>query len=39
MVAEPVFIHIDFEGYRPLLMTKIKDEFQLYKMCPPNSKI
>jgi hypothetical protein len=39
MSTDPVFVHIDFEGYRPLLMTQVQEQFFLYKLCPPNSKV
>ncbi|CAD8109684.1 unnamed protein product [Paramecium primaurelia] len=36
---EPIFIHFDFEDYRPLLMTFLNNEFFFIKMCPPNKEI
>ncbi|CAK65071.1 unnamed protein product (macronuclear) [Paramecium tetraurelia] len=36
---EPIFIHFDFEEYRPLLMTFLNNEFFYVKMCPPNKEI
>ncbi|CAD8117348.1 unnamed protein product [Paramecium sonneborni] len=36
---EPIFIHFDFEDYKPLLMTHLNHEFFLVKMCPPNCDI
>ncbi|CAD8166448.1 unnamed protein product [Paramecium pentaurelia] len=36
---EPIFIHFDFEEYRPFLMTHLNNEFFFVKMCPPNQEI
>lgn len=39
MYNEPIFIHIDFEGFKPLLLTHLNNEFFLVKMCPPNTEV
>jgi hypothetical protein len=39
MDSDPVFIHFDFEDYKPVLMSKNQESFYLYRMCPPNSKV
>lgn len=39
MDSDPIFIHLSFEGYRPVLMTKLQGEYYLYRMCPPNSVV
>ncbi|KAM3145071.1 hypothetical protein pb186bvf_002746 [Paramecium bursaria] len=35
----PIFIHFDFEHFRPTLMEQIDEYFQIFKMCPPNVPI
>ncbi|KAM3131808.1 hypothetical protein pb186bvf_016058 [Paramecium bursaria] len=35
----PIFIHFEFEDYRPTLMEDQEGYFQVYKMCPPNTLI
>lgn len=32
---EPVYIHFDFDEYRPWLMVKGYEEFYIWKMIPP----
>ncbi|EAR90533.1 hypothetical protein TTHERM_00120790 (macronuclear) [Tetrahymena thermophila SB210] len=41
-LGNPVFLHLDFENYRPHYMTpdpEDPEKFVLYRMCPPNRKI
>lgn len=39
-LGECTFLHLDFEGYRPICMDKQSDgKFALTKMCPPKKKI
>ncbi|CAD8094383.1 unnamed protein product [Paramecium sonneborni] len=37
--TEPIFIHFDFDDYKPYLMTFLNKEFFFVKMCPPNTSI
>ncbi|CAD8097939.1 unnamed protein product [Paramecium sonneborni] len=37
--SEPIFIHFDFDDYKPYLMTFLNGEFFFVKMCPPNRSI
>lgn len=39
MASEPVYLHLDFEEYRPILMAKGPECFYLVRMCPPNRKV
>ena len=36
---EPIFLHLDFEDYQPMIMNEVFKEFHLYRLCPPNSTI
>ncbi|KAL4496017.1 hypothetical protein ABPG72_015439 [Tetrahymena utriculariae] len=41
-LGNPVFLHLDFENYRPHYMSPDPDDpekFVLFRMCPPNRKI
>ncbi|CAD8076292.1 unnamed protein product [Paramecium sonneborni] len=35
----PIFLHLDFEQYRPILMNQQTNSYYLQRMCPPNKKI
>ncbi|CAD8157226.1 unnamed protein product [Paramecium octaurelia] len=37
--SEPIFIHFDFDDYKPYLMTFLNGAFFFVKMCPPNRSI
>lgn len=40
--GEPVFLHLDFENYKPIYMDKDLEDtsiFVLNRMCPPNRRI
>ncbi|CAD8122767.1 unnamed protein product [Paramecium sonneborni] len=39
MNNDPIFLHVNFDGYRPVLMSPYQGEYHLYRMCPPNQKI
>lgn len=39
MSTEPIFIHFEFDDYKPYLMTHLNGEFFFVKMCPPNQSI
>jgi hypothetical protein len=39
MATDPIYIHLDFEEYRPILMMKGPESFYLVRMCPPNRKV
>jgi len=39
MNTEPIYLHLDFENYKPILMNKGPENFYIYRMCPPNSKV
>ncbi|CAD8208269.1 unnamed protein product [Paramecium pentaurelia] len=39
MNNDPIFLHVNFDGYRPVLMSPHQGEYHLYRMCPPNQKI
>lgn len=32
---DPVYIHFEFENYKPIYIPKINNRFSLRKMCPP----
>jgi len=34
--GEPVFLHLDFEDWRPSIMEFKDGKFHLVRMCPPN---
>ncbi|CAD8150190.1 unnamed protein product [Paramecium pentaurelia] len=35
----PIYLHLDFENYRPMIMEQDQQIFFLLRMCPPNRKI
>ncbi|KAM3145067.1 hypothetical protein pb186bvf_002742 [Paramecium bursaria] len=35
----PIFIHFQFEDFRPTLMEQYDDYSEIHKMCPPNQQI
>lgn len=36
--SEPLFIHLEVDNYRPILMTKLESGFIYYRVCPPNRR-
>ncbi|CAD8069790.1 unnamed protein product [Paramecium sonneborni] len=39
MNNDPIFVHLNFESYKPILMTLHNGEYSAYRMCPPNYKV
>ncbi|CAD8120300.1 unnamed protein product [Paramecium sonneborni] len=39
MNNDPIFLHVNFDGYRPVLMNPHQGEYHLYRMCPPNQRV
>ena len=37
--SEPIFLHLDFDSFRPMIMTKVDGIFTINRMCPPARKI
>jgi hypothetical protein len=36
---EPVYLHVDFDSYKPILMITSREKFYIYLVCPPGSKV
>ncbi|CAD8064944.1 unnamed protein product [Paramecium sonneborni] len=39
MNNDPIFVHLNFENYKPVLMTLHNGEYYTYRMCPPNFRV